>query len=286
MINSAPLSGPRNATCAPPLLQTSPESAEIIKHASNSFLAMKISFINAVSNFAEAVGADIGEIANGMGMDSRIGPRFLCAGLGYGGSCFPKDVAAFQIDSAQSGVGFRLLDDIRNVNDYQKTAFVNKVARELWTLRGNCLAVLGLAYKGGTDDIGDSPAIEVVQRLLLEGAVIAAYNSAAMERAQTVLPMSDHLFYADNLYDCATDADAALILTDWEEFKSIDLNRLSRTLKYPLVIDGRNLYRPATMVGHGFTYISMGRPDASPLHLWKSCLAAEPSPEASVSVML
>jgi UDPglucose 6-dehydrogenase len=280
------LRGPRSAACAPPLLQTSPESAEIIKHASNSFLALKISFINAVSTLAEAVGADIEEIAKGMGMDSRIGPRFLRAGLGYGGSCFPKDVAAFQADSAQSGVGFRLLDDICNINDYQKKVFVNKVAGALWTLRGKRVAVLGLAYKGGTDDIRKSPSIEVVQRLLSEGAVIVAYDPAAMEKTQTVLPVSDNLSYAHNLYDAASGADAALILTDWEEFKSIDLDRLAQVLRYPIVIDGRNLYSAATMVEHGFTYISMGRPDASPQHLRKSCLAAEPSPEASLSEVL
>lgn len=263
------LSGPRTAACPPPLLQTSPESAEIIKHASNSFLALKISFINAVSNLAEAVGADIEEIAKGMGMDSRIGSRFLRAGLGYGGSCFPKDVAAFQEDSAQSGVAFRLLDDIRNINESQRTVFINKVWEALWTPRGKRLAVLGLAYKGGTDDIRESPAIEVVHRLLSDGASIMAYDPAAMGKARVALPVSDKMLYADNLYEAATGADAALILTDWEEFKSIDLERLALIMRNPIVIDGRNLYSAATMVAHGFTYISMGRSDASPPHFRK-----------------
>ncbi|MGA3262737.1 MAG: UDP-glucose/GDP-mannose dehydrogenase family protein [Terracidiphilus sp.] len=242
------------------LLVTSAESAEIIKHASNAFLAMKISFINAVANLAEAVDADIEDIAAGMGMDSRIGPGFLRAGLGYGGSCFPKDVAAFHWVAQQRGVDFQLLQEISNINENQKNVFFNKVLSALWTLRGKRLAALGLAYKGDTDDIRESPAIDVIKRLLEAGAIVSAYDPAAMERASAVLPPSEKLIYAAGIYEAAKDADAVLILTDWKEFASIDLARLNRTVRFPIVIDGRNLYKPQTMLEHGFTYVSVGRP--------------------------
>jgi UDPglucose 6-dehydrogenase len=242
------------------LLVTSAQSAEIIKHASNAFLALKISFINAVANLAETVDADIEDIAAGMGMDSRIGPRFLSAGLGYGGSCFPKDVAAFHWVAQQQGVDFQLLQEIRKVNDTQKTVFFNKVRAALWTLRGKRLAALGLAFKGDTDDIRESPAIDVIKKLLEAGASITAYDPAAMERAKEVLPPSDKLSYAANLYEAAQDVDAVLILTDWREFAEIDLVRLNQAVRFPIVIDGRNLYKPKQMLDHGFTYVSVGRP--------------------------
>jgi UDPglucose 6-dehydrogenase len=242
------------------LLVTSAASAEIIKHASNAFLALKISFINAVANLAEAVDADIEDIAAGMGMDSRIGPGFLRAGLGYGGSCFPKDVAAFHWVAQQRGVDFQLLQEIRNINENQKDVFYNKVLSALWTLRGKRLAALGLAFKGDTDDIRESPAIGVIKRLLEAGATVTAYDPAAMERAQAVLPPSDTLIYAADIYAAAKDADAVLILTDWKEFAAIDLVQLQRTVRFPIIIDGRNLYKPQEMLDHGFTYVSMGRP--------------------------
>jgi UDPglucose 6-dehydrogenase len=242
------------------LLVTSAQSAEIIKHASNAFLALKISFINAVANLAETVDADIEDIAAGMGMDSRIGPKFLSAGLGYGGSCFPKDVAAFHWVAQQQGVNFQLLDEIRKVNETQREIFFNKVRAALWTLRGKRLAALGLAFKGDTDDIRDSPAIDVIHRLLEAGASVTAYDPAAMERAREVLLPSDKLSYAVNLYDAAKDADAVLILTDWKEFAEIDLARLNQEARFPIVIDGRNLYKPQQMLDHGFTYVSVGRP--------------------------
>jgi len=244
------------------LLVTSAQSAEIIKHASNSFLALKISFINAVANLAETVDADIEDIALGMGMDSRIGPKFLSAGLGYGGSCFPKDVAAFQWVAQQQGVEFQLLDDIRKINEAQKDVFFNKVRSALWTLRGKRLAALGLAFKGDTDDIRESPAIEVIKKFLDAGALITAYDPAAMERTKEVLPPSEKLSYATNLYEAAKDADAVLILTDWGEFAEIDLARLNRAVHFPIMIDGRNLYKPKEMLDHGFTYVSVGRPAA------------------------
>jgi UDPglucose 6-dehydrogenase len=242
------------------LLVTAAQSAEIIKHASNAFLALKISFINAVSNLAEAVDADIEDIAAGMGLDSRIGPKFLKAGLGYGGSCFPKDVAAFHWVAQQQGVDFQLLDEIRKINETQQDIFFNKVRAALWTLRGKHLAALGLAFKGDTDDIRESPALVVIRKLLEAGASVTAYDPAATERAQTVLQASDKLHYATSAYEAATGADAVLILTDWKEFAQLDLVRLNQALRFPIVIDGRNLYRPQQMLERGFTYVSMGRP--------------------------
>jgi UDPglucose 6-dehydrogenase len=242
------------------LLITSAQSSEIIKHASNAFLALKISFINAVANLAESVDADIEDIAAGIGMDSRIGSRFLHAGLGYGGSCFPKDVAAFHWVAQQQGVDFQLLRNIRKINDTQKEVFFNKVRAALWTLPGKRLAALGLSFKGGTDDIRESPAIEVIHKLLEAGAVVTAYDPAAMRRAQEVLPPSDKMSYATGIYEAAQDADALLILTDWKEFAEIDLTRLNQVIRFPIVIDGRNLYKPKRMLEHGFTYVSVGRP--------------------------
>jgi UDPglucose 6-dehydrogenase len=242
------------------LLVTSAQSAEIIKHASNAFLALKISFINAVANLAEAVDADIQDIAAGMGLDSRIGPKFLCAGLGYGGSCFPKDVAAFHWVAQQRGVDFHLLDEVRKINEMQKEIFVNKVLSALWTLRGKRLAALGLAFKGDTDDIRESPAIAVIHKLLAAGAIVTAYDPAAMERAQSELLPSDKMRYADSIYEATSNADAVLILTDWKEFAGIDLVRLNQEVHFPIVIDGRNLYNPEQMREHGFTYVSVGRP--------------------------
>jgi UDPglucose 6-dehydrogenase len=241
------------------LLVTSTQSAEIIKHASNAFLAMKISFINAVANLAEAVDADIEDIAAGIGLDSRIGPKFLRAGLGYGGSCFPKDVAAFHWVAQERGVNLQLLEEVRKINDTQREVFFNKVRSALWTLRGKRLAALGLAFKGDTDDIRDSPAIAIIKQLLQAGATVTAYDPAAMERAKEVLPPAANMKYADDPYHAAKDADALLILTDWKEFAAIDLARLNRALRFPIIIDGRNLYKPQEMQNHGFTYVSVGR---------------------------
>jgi UDPglucose 6-dehydrogenase len=239
---------------------TSAQSAEIIKHASNAFLALKISFINAVANLAEAVDADIEDIAAGMGLDSRIGPKFLRAGLGYGGSCFPKDVAAFHWVAQQHGIEFQLLREIRKINETQKDVFFNKVLSALWTLRGKKLAALGLAFKGDTDDIRESPAVEVIRKLLDAGATVTAFDPAAMGRAREVLPPSAKMRYAEDIYSAAQDADAVLIMTDWKEFGSIDLVKLNQAVKFPIVVDGRNLYKPQTMLDHGFTYVSVGRP--------------------------
>jgi UDPglucose 6-dehydrogenase len=244
------------------LLVTSAQSAEIIKHASNAFLALKISFINAVANLAESVDADIEDIAAGMGLDSRIGPKFLRAGLGYGGSCFPKDVAAFYWVAQQQGINFQILEEVRKINAAQQEVFFNKVRNALWTLRGKKLAALGLSFKGDTDDIRDSPAIDVIRKLLDAGATVSAYDPAAIERAQSVLPLSENMQYAQSAYEAAEGADAVLILTDWKEFAALDLLQLNQVLRFPIVIDGRNLYSPSVMLEHGFTYVSVGRPAA------------------------
>jgi len=244
------------------LLVTSAQSAEIIKHASNAFLALKISFINAVANLAESVDADIEDIAAGMGLDSRIGPKFLRAGLGYGGSCFPKDVAAFHWVAQQQGVDFQLLEEVKKINNTQQEIFFNKVRSALWTLRGKKLAALGLAFKGDTDDIRDSPAIEIIKKLIASGATVTAYDPAAIEKAKGVLPATESMSYADSPYAAAEGADALLILTDWKEFAKLDLVRLNQALKFPIVIDGRNLYKPVYMQEQGFTYVSVGRPAA------------------------
>jgi len=259
---SGALPGMLNTENPAKLLVTSAQSAEIIKHASNAFLALKISFINAVANLAESVDADIEDIAAGMGLDSRIGPKFLRAGLGYGGSCFPKDVAAFYWVAQQQGVDFQLLEEVRKINATQQEVFFNKVRSALWTLRGKKLAALGLAFKGDTDDIRDSPAIDVIQKLIAAGASVAAYDPAANERAQGVLPASENMRYAGSAYEAAEGADAVLILTDWKEFANLDLQRLNQALRFPIVIDGRNLYKPEAMLEQGFTYVSVGRPGA------------------------
>jgi UDPglucose 6-dehydrogenase len=257
--------GAFSAAGPPPLLLTSAKSAEIIKHASNAFLALKISFINAVSNLCEAADANVEQVARGIGLDSRIGPKFLRPGIGYGGSCFPKDVAAFRAVAEQMGVDFNLLSEVENINVAQKKRFLSKVRSALWTLRGKKLAVLGLAFKGETDDIRESPAIDVVEMLLAEGCSVTAYDPAAMERAKTELPPSAQMQYAADSYAAANDADALLILTDWGEFAELDLHRLNEALRYPIVIDGRNLYDPQKMADHGFTYMSVGRPSAKPV---------------------
>src|SRR3954470_8488746 len=243
---------PDRAQVPPPLIATSAKSAELIKHASNAFLAMKISFINAVASICESVGANVQQVREGIGTDSRIGPRFLNPGIGYGGSCFPKDLMAFRAVARECGYEFRLLDEVMRINEEQRQRFLRKVRNALWTLRGKRLGVLGLAFKGGTDDIRESPAILLVQALLAEGCAVSAYEPAATGRAQEVF--GDKVHFATDAYDAAKDADALLILTEWPEFASLDLDRLHRLLNYPIVIDGRNLYDPETMAARGFSY--------------------------------
>jgi len=253
---------PDRTSIPAPLIVTSTKSAELIKHASNAFLAMKISFINAVASVCESVGSNVNQVVHGIGTDSRIGPRFLNPGIGYGGSCFPKDIMAFRAVARESGYDFRLLDEVMRINEEQRQRFLRKVRNALWTLRGKSLGVLGLAFKGGTDDIRESPAIFVVQALLQEGCKITAYDPAAMDRTREVL--GSRINFANTAYEASRDADALLILTEWEEFANLDLKRLRRELKYPIVIDGRNLYDPAVMAAEGFTYYSIGRPASQP----------------------
>jgi UDPglucose 6-dehydrogenase len=205
------------------------------------------------------------QVARGMGLDSRIGPKFLRPGIGYGGSCFPKDIAAFRSVAEQMGVDFSLLSEVEKININQKKRFLGKVRSALWTLRGKRLAVLGLAFKGDTDDIRESPAIDLVEMLLAEGCTIVAYDPAAMARTEAKLPRSGEMRYANGIEEAATDVDALLILTDWKEFGHMDLARLRSLMRYPIVIDGRNLYDPKQMIEHGFTYLSIGRPSATPL---------------------
>jgi len=254
------LPGPLSAEKPATLLATSAQSAELIKHASNAFLAMKISFINAVANLAESVNGDVEEIAAGMGLDSRIGAKFLRAGLGYGGSCFPKDVAAFSWVAQQQGIDFHILEEVRKINARQQDVFFNKVRSALWTLRGKKVAALGLSFKGGTDDVRESPAIDIVKRLLDGGCTVSVYDPVAMDRAKAVLPPSRDLHYTAGPYTAAEGADALLILTDWAEFAQLDLSRLKGTMRFPIIVDGRNLYKPGHMFEHGFSYLSIGRP--------------------------
>ncbi len=257
-LRSDAIPSPNESTCNASVIVTNAKSAELIKHASNAFLAMKISYINAVSNIAECVGADINQVCAGIGSDSRIGPKFLNAGIGYGGSCFPKDVQAFRAVARQCNYDFGLLDEVMRINVEQRRIFLNKVRETLWTLRGKTLCVLGLAFKAETDDVRESPAISVIQSLLRDGARIRAFDPAAMGRAKEAFP-HDHLSFATNAYEAAEGCDALLILTEWKEFAALDLDELHSCLTHPIVIDGRNLFHPDAMAKAGFHYVSMGR---------------------------
>lgn len=240
------------------ILFTSVKSAELIKHASNAFLAMKISFINTVANISEEVGADIAQVCDGIGSDSRIGSRFLNPGIGYGGSCFPKDLLAFRSIATQAGCDAELLTATMNVNQRQRHSFVEKVRRAVWNIRGKRFAVLGLAFKGGTDDVRDSPAIEIVRQLKSEGALITAYDPAAMERAKAELE-DLAIDYASDQYEACHGADALIVLTEWQSFSQIDLKRVAGLLRWPILIDGRNLFDCEAVKAAGLDYHSIGR---------------------------
>ena len=255
---------PDDGRIPPRLVLCSSASAELIKQASNAFLAMKISFINAVAAVCEGNHADIEEVVEGIGSDQRIGSKFLKPGIGYGGSCFPKDLLALRASARESDYEFRLLDEVIQINERQRHAFLRKVRQALWTLKGKQLAVLGLAFKGGTDDIRESPAMAIVRALLQEGAEITAYDPAAMDNAALSFEPHAKIEFAGDAYLAAQGADALLVLTDWEEFASLDLDRLRAELKYPTVIDGRNLYSRSEMLKAGLTYYSIGRPTKAP----------------------
>lgn len=239
-----------------PIVVTDIESAELIKHASNSFLATKISFINAVSRICERVGADVLKVAEGMGMDKRIGAGFLSAGIGYGGSCFPKDVDAFINISEKLGCKFSLLEEVREVNRQQKAFFLNKIKDALWIVKDKNIGVLGVAFKPNTDDIRSAPSLDIIRALQQEGAKIRAYDPQASLKAGGLL---EKIKFCDDPYSACKGSDCLLILTEWDEFKELDFSRVKRLMKRPLVIDGRNIYEPQRMEKMGFKYIGVGR---------------------------
>jgi len=239
-----------------PIVFTDLASAELIKHASNAFLSMKISFANALAIICEASGADVRQVAAGMGMDRRIGPEFLSAGIGYGGFCFPKDLRAFIGIAAELGYDFRLLKEVEAINEEAKRRFVRKVKSVLWNLRDKNIGVLGLAFKPNTDDMRFAPSIDIIAELVAEGARVRAFDPQAMERARAVIPGIEFCSQAE---DVADDADLLAVLTEWPEFGKLDLAELKRRMRLPIICDGRNLFERADAEKLGFTYIGVGR---------------------------
>ena len=239
-----------------PVLVTDINSAELIKHASNSFLALKISYINAISVLCEATGANIQEVASGMGMDARIGRRFLQAGLGFGGSCFPKDLSAFIKIAEQIGYDFRLLKEVQRINTEQMQRFLRKITDTLWVLKDKTIGVLGLAFKQNTDDVRMSPAIELCQRLQKEGARLRVHDPKAMDKARGVL---QDVTFVDDMNTVAEGCDALVVATEWDDFKQLDLERARKALTHPILFDGRNLFDPEEMEQLGWIYKSVGR---------------------------
>lgn len=240
-----------------PFVFTDIKSAEIIKQASNCFLAMKISYINAIANICEIVGADIVDVANGMGHDRRIGREFLNAGIGYGGSCFPKDVAAFIKTAETLGYDFELLKEVQRINQAQRKNLLKKVKRTLPAINGKSIGILGLSFKPNTDDIRDAPSIDIIEGLLKDGVRIKVYDPAAMGNMRRIF---NDLIYCNDAYEAAEDAHAVLFLTEWDEFKSLDLLKLKQIMAEPIIIDGRNIFNPNHMHTMGFEYYCIGRP--------------------------
>ena len=239
-----------------PIIVTDINSAELIKHAANSFLALKISYINAISVVCEAAGANVQQVAEGIGLDERIGRRFLNAGIGFGGSCFPKDLSAFIKISEQVGYEFRLLKEVQRINSEQMERFVKKITDTLWVLRDKKIGVLGLAFKQNTDDVRTSPAIDLCLRLLKEGATLRVHDPKAMDKAKPILP---GVTYVDDMNAVPEGCDALVIATEWEEFKGLNLDRAKESLTHPIMFDGRNLFDPAEMEKRGWIYKSIGR---------------------------
>ena len=231
-------------------------SAELIKHASNSFLATKISFINSVANICERTGADIKKVAHGMGLDSRIREGFLRSGIGYGGSCFPKDVDAFVHISGKLGYDFGILKAARKANEEQKALFIRKIEEALWIMKGKNIGVLGLSFKPNTDDMRSAPSIDIINSLKEAGARVKAYDPQAMKKARNIL---DGVRFCKDSYEVAKNSDALVIVTEWHEFEVMDLGRVKKLMKKPLIIDGRNIFESAKMKKLGFRYISIGR---------------------------
>jgi UDPglucose 6-dehydrogenase len=239
-----------------PIIVTDINSAELIKHAANSFLALKISYINAIATVCEAAGANVQEVAHGIGLDERIGRRFLNAGIGFGGSCFPKDLSAFIKIAEQIGYDFRLLKEVQRINAGQMERFVKKITDTLWVLKDKKIGVLGLAFKQNTDDVRSSPAIDLCQRLQNEGAALRVYDPKAMEKAKPFLPNAT---YVNDMNAVAEGCDALVIATEWDEFKKLDLAHAQKSLSHPIMFDGRNLFDPAQMEELGWIYKSIGR---------------------------
>lgn len=243
----------------PPLVTTDPTSAEMIKYAANAFLAMKISFANEIAGLCEKVGADIVEVARGMGLDSRIGSRFLGAGLGWGGSCFPKDTAALISVAAEYGYSMPLTKAARDVNAQQRRIAVEKLQDVLKVLRGRTIGIMGLAFKPGTDDIRESAAIEIIRLLAERGAHVKAHDPVAVDNARLVLSNLDVEFVEDP-YELARDCDGLVLATEWEVYRSLDLAKIAASMRLPVLVDGRNVYKPEAAREAGFTYLAIGRP--------------------------
>ncbi len=242
------------------ILVTNIETAEIIKHASNSFLAMKISFINLISDLCEKTDADIEQVAVGMGLDPRIGSQFLKAGLGYGGSCFPKDVRALIKIGEDEGVDFNLLKEVDRINHKRIDIFVEKVRKALWIFKDKKIAVLGLSFKPQTDDIRNAPSIKIIEHLMKEGSWLNLYDPQAMDNMKAVFPENPpKLNYVQSVSDAVEGANATLIITEWAEFKELDLAFLKRKMANPILIDGRNIFNPNFVRKYGFEYYSIGR---------------------------
>jgi UDPglucose 6-dehydrogenase len=242
------------------VLFTDVNTAELIKHAANAFLATKISFINFVADVCDAVGADVGQVARGIGLDPRIGEAFLKAGLGFGGYCLPKDVRAFAYLAEQNHIEPGLLREVEAINKGRASALLRKLSQALWILEGKTIAVLGLAFKAGTDDIREAPAINILRALDREGAKLQIYDPVANAAMTRVLPpRTGQLSYVASAYDAAVGADALLILTEWPEFAELNMARLREVMRVPLIVDGRNLLDPEQVQRHGFEYVSMGR---------------------------
>ena len=239
-----------------PFVLTNPETAEMIKYASNAFLATKISFINEMANMCELVGADVHHVAKAMGLDRRIGPKFLHPGPGFGGSCFPKDTKAIAHLGASLGYRLRIIESVIEVNENQAHRMVQKMERALGSLQGKTIAVLGLTFKPNTDDIRESPAIKIVASVMEKGAKVSAYDPAGMEASKTVLK---GVKYANDAFEAAKGADALAIITEWNEFRHLDWDRMKELLKQPVVFDLRNIYEPEKMRARGFEYYCVGR---------------------------
>jgi UDPglucose 6-dehydrogenase len=249
-----------------PIMFTDVNSAELIKHAANSFLALKISYINALSAICEATGADIEKVAEGIGADKRIGRSFLNAGLGYGGSCFPKDIAAFIAISEQIGEPFHLLREVQRINQRQRERFLKRLRDTLWVLKDKRIAVWGLTFKPHTDDVRSSVAIELVNDLIQEGAHVTAYDPKGNQRVRE-LDLCAGVHLTNSALEAVQDAEALVLATEWPEFSEVDLTEVRHRMHTPIVFDGRNLFDPATMRDLGFQYFGIGRPLANACYL-------------------